>query len=317
MTLMSIEHSSHFSHSSQVEFPNSQKTSYGYGSSISLSLDLNSELKIARLFPQFTFDPNIVSQPLKSKLEMRYPCQEEASIVNKYAPELFSKITTNLKELKNLKLNDLQCKPNLLEYVRMLNSEDARIYMQLDSGSGCFRAMPLDLCECCCDNAKRKADFGNKSTRISIEDRLLYKISTVFGSVKSEQLKLMFLGSGGCLSEWNIVSQLMLLGFTNLDIHLVDFIYKKDQHEALRFKEFFEGFPDVKASVKIYSTLEEFSKLEVECDVVSAIDFIGDIPKVLLNISPKGFAFSSHVQPTWNWNRVDKVQELHINPSKY
>lgn len=319
---MSLEHSSHFSPSSQVEFPNIQKISYGYGNKISLSTDLSSELKIARLFPQFTFDLNVVSQPLTSKLELRYPCQDEDSIINKYAnkyaPELFSKIKANLNELKQLTLHDLQCKPNLLEYVRMLNSADARIYMDLDSGSGCFRAKPLDLCECCCDNAKRNANFGN-NIRIPIEDRLLHKITTVFGSVKSDQLKLMFLGSGGCLSEWNIVSQLMLLGFTNLDIHLVDIIYRKinEQYEALRFKEFFEGFPDVKASVKIYSSLEEFSKLEVECDVVSAIDFIGGIPKIMLNTSPKGFAFSSHVKPEWNWNREGKVQELHINPSKY
>lgn len=314
---MSLEHSSHFSPSSQVEIPNSQIISYAYGSKISLSTDLNSELKIIRLFPQYTFDPNVVSQPLKSKMELRYPCQEEDSIVNKFAPELFSKINTNLKELKHLKLHDLQCKPNLLEYVRMLNSEDLLIYVHLDSGSGCFRAMPLDLCECCCDNAKRKANYGSTSTRIPIENRLLQKILTVFGSVKSDQLKLMFLGSGGCLSEWNIVSQLMLLGFTNLDIHLVDFIYKKDQYEALRFKEFFEGFPDVKASVKIHNTLEEFAKLEVECDVVSAIDFLGNIPNVKLNTSLSGFAFSSNMQPNWNWNRESKVQEIHINPKKY
>ncbi len=317
MTLMSIEHSSHFSPLSQGDFPNCQKISYGYGSKISLSTDLTSEIKIARLFPEFTFDSKMVSQPLESKMELRYPCQEDDSTLNKYAPELFAKITTNLKELKHLKLNDLQCKSNLLEYVRMLNSEDVMIYMQLDSGNGCFRAMPLDLCECCCENAKRKAGYGNKSTRIPIENRLLNKIVTVFGSLKSDRLKLMFLGSGGCLSEWNIVSQLMLLGFTNLEIHLVDFIYKKDQYEALRFQEFFEGFPDVKVSVKIHSSLEDFSKFEVECDVVSAIDFIGDIPKVMLNISPKGFAFSSHVQPKWNWIRGEKVQEVHINPSKY
>ncbi len=239
----------------------------------------------------------------------------------------FTQVLGYAKEISNIHTDDLYDRKNLLEFVRLMNEGNSKIghAMGYTSHIGMifWKMKQLNLWECDCDYSKRFPRDDLQSIRNSFEGELTRLIERQFKNLKDHTLNFLFLGSGGCLSEWKITSQAILSGFENLEIYLVDRDYAKDDSKQFpeRFQQFFKKFPQVKVNTHILSSLEDFAKLDIACDVASAIDFDADttkLPKIELKLSDKGFTFITRklTPPNWKWNLTDKAHHLvsRINP---
>ncbi len=228
-----------------------------------------------------------------------------------------NKIMGYAKEVSDIHIDDLYDRSNLLEFVRLMNQGDLKFAHVMGytyhTGSIYWQMKQLKLWECACDFSKRFTNPDQQSLRNTFEGELTNLIGRKFKNCKDHTLNFLFLGSGGCLSEWKITSQAILAGFENLEIYLVDRDYAKEDAKQYpeRFQQFFKKFPQVKVNTHILSSLEDFAKLHIACDVAIAMDFDADttkLPKVELNLSDKGFTYITRKKspPNWLWNFTDK-----------
>src|ERR1700722_1143904 len=156
----------------------------------------------------------------------------------------------------------------------------------------------LSECEC------TKAVWRDKT-----ESTILCRIESRFNDHK-QMRTYVSIGSGECFQDWVILSKLILLGYTSVDIHLCDIEYGKGGHQAARqtIGEFFTNFPGITYTTYFHPSFRDFAELQKPADIVLALDFNGDIdhtlppPKLLL--SPDGFTYCSarckKNQPHWD-----------------
>ena len=203
----------------------------------------------------------------------------------------------------NLKWDDLYDKDNLFFCILMIkHAASKNKYLRIPE------IIKDKLSECTCIKA---------SCRNSTEKDVLVQVEKRFVN-RNQKRVYVSVGSEGCFQDWVILSQLILLGFTNIDIHLCDMVYLKgSQKKACEtMKEFFSHFPNVNFTVYIHGSLREFTELKTPADIVLALDFYGDLdkspaPKVLF--TPNGFAYcSSKVKSTPNWDVSDIKKEDNI-----
>lgn len=264
--------------------------------------------ELTKVFSESCFKPNVLDQDL----------QAWDFYVDSRDKTIKDKILRMSKEFPELKIKDYYDRRNLLEITTLMGVPDPSVGTNMKyvshSGGTYKKLQTLNLWECACGKGVRFPEkLYDNTNRINFEFNLISLIESKFNQAKSQKLNFLFLGSGGCLSEWKIISQLILMGFEKLEIYLVDLSYAKDYNMEfpLTFKKFFENFPQVTVHVHILTSLEEFAQKKIPCDVAAALDFeVEDkknFPMVELELSKDGFSFVTNKEspPSWNWNDKD------------
>lgn len=146
-----------------------------------------------------------------------------------------------------------------------------------------------DLNECNC---------RNPVARNSTDSLIIREIERRFPD-KSKRLTYVSFGSEGCFSDWVILSQLSLLGYKNIDVHLTAPTKKAYDKMAA----FFSQFPGADFKIFKHDSLREFGSLQKPCDILLALDFNGDFDKepnpFEISINDNGLALSAtHGAPT-------------------
>lgn len=301
-----------------------------------LSLELPSHFSNLATYPETSLSKNSKSEQLfDSSLRFGNPSTKTLKHYNfkleilernlNPAIDYFSMKTDSTvlaaQEISQFDMEDLYDRKNLLELIRLMSSGDDEIGKALGyipHGSGTYSEIKsLNLWECSCEHSKRFVVRGQQALRNKFEMELLSKMDKTFSKIKDQQLNFLFLGSGGCLSEWKIISQAIFSGFQKLEIYLVDRDYEKQSSKEFpeRLQKFFQKFPKVTINVYILSSLEEFAKKGVLCDVACALDFDADTskdPSIELQLSETGFTFVTRraTQPNWEWNNTDKDRHI-------
>lgn len=153
-----------------------------------------------------------------------------------------------------------------------------------------------ELNECTC---------RNPVARNNTDSFIIREIEKRFPN-KNNRLTYVSFGSDGCFSDWVILSQLSLLGYKHIDIHLT--APKKTSYDKM--VSFFSNLPGTDYKVYNHDKLRDFSSLQKPCDILLALDFNGDIDKgapVDLRVNDNGFALcatnGSQTNPnSWpNW----------------
>ncbi len=300
----SLELPSHFSktaHDPEIALPQNGKSWQLNENSLSIGNQSTKTLK------EYSFKHEILERNLNPAID--YFCMKTDSTI------------PSAREISQFDMEDFYDKKNLIELIRLMSIGDDKIGKALgytQHGSGTYSIITsLNLWECSCDYSKRFASHGQQALRNKFETELLCKMERTFSNLKDQKLNLLFLGSGGCLSEWKIISQAILSGFKSLEIYLVDRDYAKKTIKEFpeRVQKFFEKFPQVKINVHILPSLEDFAKENIACDVACALDFDADTaqdPSIELKLSDTGFTFVTRktTLPNWKWNNTDKDRHI-------
>lgn len=155
-------------------------------------------------------------------------------------------------------------------------------------------------------NVFSECNCRGTSNRNNTDRIIINRIEKQFPD-KEKTIKYVSFGSDGCFPDWVILSNLVLLGYKNVEIHLTGAF----EEPAKKMKEFFESYPEVKFSVTAHKTFREFTeKSPGPADIVLALDFNGDNdkqnPPAKVVVSDQGFALcaaTSRMAP--NWDLVD------------
>lgn len=304
---LSLEHPSHFSTSAMehaIQSTPKSKSWRLFGTSLSYATQPMKTLS------EYSFESTIFDKDL-SYFDFFFTFSLDIS-----SKDISNNLMRVAKEVSQLHIDDLYDRRNLVEFIRLMNQGDAKVGYAMGNSQLCTmntEMAQLNLNECACEYSQRFTRDEQQSIRNSFEGELINLIGKKFKNVKENTLNFLFLGSGGCLSEWKITSQAILTGFENLEIYLVDRAYAKDDAKQFpeRFRQFFKKFPQVKVNTHILSSLEDFAKLNIACDLASAIDFDADtrkLPKIDLTLSENGFTFVTrkYTPPNWQWNYTEK-----------
>jgi hypothetical protein len=163
-----------------------------------------------------------------------------------------------------------------------------------------FKVLPLGECSCPCGRRTRKTE-KDENRRLRVEEEVLSKIEQRWGN-KDQKLTLVSAGSGQCLQEWVLLSKLLLMGYKNVEIHLLDPAYCDDKAVRTALPSFFSQFPSVNFDFHFHNSLEDFKDSSVQTDVLLGIDW--DIhskgrPPVPIHMSSNGFSYINKLQPHW------------------
>lgn len=213
------------------------------------------------------------------------------------------------KQIEKLKLEDLSDKNNLYKFLLLFNHPADRIHRIFVHrftfpGGGYEQLKILPLAECVCPCGKRSSETGkHPNNRLKVEDEILSQIEKRWENSKNDKLTLVSVGSGECLQEWVLLSKLLLMGYTNLEIHLLDPSYEKDLSKIKsKLPQFFSQFPGVQFDFHFHNSLEEFSSKNIETDVLMAIDWDicpDDKTCVPVQVSQNGFSYVNKLEPYW------------------
>ncbi len=304
---LSLECPSHFSITAidpKIETSESGKSWRLLGTSLSCATPPTKSLS------QYSFKIEILERELTS-WDYIFPIKFKRS----------GQIAPLAKEISQLSKEDLYDRKNLLELLRVMSDGDDKEGYALGyrgHGSGTYSKLSLiDLWECSCGYSTRFTKPNFFASRIAFENEFLDVMNEKLSKLMNQKLNILFVGSGGCLSEWKIISQMIFAGFEKLEIYVVDRDYAKESQLEYpkRFQQFFQNFPQVKIDIHILTSLEEFAKEDVSCDIACALDFDADTSKdskIKLNLSENGFTFVTRnsTSPNWEWNNTDKDRHI-------
>ena len=94
--------------------------------------------------------------------------------------------------------------------------------------------------------------------RQDLERRALWRAPDLFA--RDEPLEFIGFGSGECLQELIILSQLLHLGFSKLSVTLIDKNYRTDKKSPDQLRQFVEQELEKKVEVKAYDSLEAYTR---------------------------------------------------------
>lgn len=127
------------------------------------------------------------------------------------------------KNAKSFNLEDLKNKDNLYQYILLMNTIHNQ---EFDSSIKYGKSSLLDFEECTCGHAPRYENTRDvKNVRWEIDAKVSRLTASKFTD-RSEKLTYFSAGPGDFLQDWMILSRLMLLGYTKVDVHLADTSYK-------------------------------------------------------------------------------------------
>jgi hypothetical protein len=220
------------------------------------------------------------------------------------------------KTIDQLNIGDLCDKNALYRFLLLFNYPVNRIHRAFVDhfhapvgGYDQLKILPFGECTCSC--GIRSSENGKEANkRLKLEEEILTQIEQRWGDNRDQKLTLVSVGSGNCLQEWVLISKLLLMGYKNLEIHLLDPVYGIDHEEygmddpeiQSHLPRFFSQFPDVQFDFHFHNSLEEFDGENVQTDVLLAIDWdtssVGK-PKVPIKVSQNGFSYVNKWEPHW------------------
>lgn len=219
------------------------------------------------------------------------------------------------KNASRFKKEDLYHKGNLLQFLLMLNLDNQGpkyLFIQEGGFSIPTTCIKLGLEECACQHRSKGEELRlnepgfreYSNQRVLFEDRFFFNMPRSLCQNKNIPLVFTAIGAGGCLQEWILLSNLILMGFTRLEIHLVDYVELNKQENL---KNFFENFPGISASVFQHRFMSEFSKKNIVSDIIVAMDWMQkEEDQSTLLISERGFSYFTHFEPPW---KIEKQQD--------
>jgi hypothetical protein len=164
-----------------------------------------------------------------------------------------------------------------------------------------LKILPLGECSCPCGIRTHKT-VKVENRRLRVEEEVLTEIEQRWGNNKDQKLTLVSAGSGHCLQEWVLLSKLLLMGYKNVEIHLLDTAYLNDKEVQAHLPTFFPQFPGVNFDFHFHNSLEAFKGSGVKTDVLLGIDWdtrSQDQPPVPIHMSNNGFSYINKLQPHW------------------
>jgi len=230
--------------------------------------------------------------------------------LNKFSPAELAK-SSIFQKASLVKSMDLTDKDSLLQFLLLFNYPFKEIHSAFvnhfsfpEGGYDLLKILPFAECSCNC--GRRVSPKGKLiNNRLKMEQEILSQIEKRWGKEKEhKKLTIVSIGAGGCLQEWILLSKLVLMGFKKVKIHLADPVFKRDITKIKTFlPEFFAQFKDLEFEFDFHDSLEEFSKKNVEADVLMAIDWdvkpIDNESKVPIKVSHQGFSYVNKQEPNW------------------
>ncbi len=119
--------------------------------------------------------------------------------------------------------------PKLLEEI-VYNPRDYFINDYIPGGTTYTVFPGFELKECACHNDKMNR--LKNDNRLNIENKIVDSLTQDFPPLETEQLNYCSLGSGGELQEFMLIGKLLLKGYKNINVHLVEPCYSDNKINA-------------------------------------------------------------------------------------
>ncbi len=169
------------------------------------------------------------------------------------------------------------------DFLKCFSENIDRLIYRFNTGFHIENKLMPHLSECGCVNSSLAFDRTKNQRRQNIEKYLVNQIEKRFTD-KSIQLHYLSLGCGGLLQDLIILNKLMIKGYCQFKISLVD---EKTKPKALeQFKRMLElALPSSTIEINHYSNTHDYFKENVNLpiDIACALDFVCLLEKNALN----------------------------------